>query len=45
MKITELAAWWGAIIATLMLLWDMYKWVRSGPIINVSVSPNYATIW
>jgi len=40
MKITELAAWWGAIIATLVLLWDMYKWERSGPIINVSASPN-----
>jgi len=25
MKITDLAAWWGAIIATLVLLWDMYK--------------------
>ena len=40
MEITEIAAWWGAIIATLVLLWDMYKWERSGPIINVSASPN-----
>jgi hypothetical protein len=43
MKITDLAAWWGAIIATLVLLWDMYKWKRSGPIINVSVSIDMQT--
>jgi len=40
MKITDLVAWWGAIIATLVLVWDMYKWKRSGSIINVSASPN-----
>jgi len=44
MKITELAAWWGAIIATLVLVWDMYKWKRSGPIINVSASPGMKTV-
>jgi hypothetical protein len=43
MKATEIAAWWGAIIATLVLAWDMYKWKRSGPIINVSASPNMQT--
>ena len=40
MKLTEIAAWWGASIATLLLFWDIYKWKRSGPIINVSASPN-----
>lgn len=40
MKLTEIAAWWGAFIATLLLFWDIYKWKRSGPIINVSASPN-----
>jgi len=45
MKITELAAWWGAIIATLVLLWDMYKWERSGPIINVSASFHYKSLF
>jgi len=44
MEITYLAAWWGAIIATLLLVWDMYKWKRSGPIINVSASPNMETV-
>ena len=40
MELTEIAAWWGAFIATLLLFWDIYKWKRSGPIINVSASPN-----
>jgi hypothetical protein len=40
MKITDIAAWWGAFIATSLLLWDVYKWKRSGPIISVSASPN-----
>lgn len=25
------AAWWGALIATIVLLFEFYKWVRSGP--------------
>ena len=44
MKITDWAAWWGAIIATLVLVWDMYKWKRSGPIINVSASLGIKTV-
>lgn len=40
MELTKIAAWWGAVIATLLLGWDIYKWKRSGPIINVSVSSN-----
>jgi len=43
MKATEIAAWWGATIATLVLAWDIYKWKRSGPIVNVSASPNMET--
>jgi len=44
MKVTDLANWWGAFIATLVLVWDMYKWKRSGPIINVSASPGIKTV-
>jgi hypothetical protein len=40
MNATEIAAWWGAIIATLVFAWDIFKWNRSGPIINVLASPN-----
>ncbi len=25
------AAWWGALIATIVLLFDFYKWAKSGP--------------
>lgn len=25
------AAWWGALIASIVLLFDFYKWARSGP--------------
>jgi len=28
-------AWWGAIIATLVLIWDLIKWLRSGANIKV----------
>ncbi len=38
--ITEIAAWWGAIIATTILLWDIYKWKTSGPRVGVEVFPN-----
>jgi len=40
MNVTGLAAWWGAIIATLVLAWDIYKWMRSGPILVVTTSSN-----
>ena len=43
MKATDLAAWWGAIVASLILIWDIYKWKRSGPIVRVSASPNMRT--
>ena len=35
MSATEAAAWWGAAIATLVLIWDVYKWRRSGPQVRV----------
>ena len=41
--ITNIAAWWGAAIATSVLIWDIYKWTHSGPIINVTASPNMKT--
>lgn len=40
MNATTLAAWWGALVATVVLAWDVYKWKKSGPIINVTTSPN-----
>ena len=37
---TEIAAWWGAGVATIVFAWDIYKWVRTGPIIKVSTATN-----
>lgn len=41
---SDWAAWWGAIVATAVLVWDVIKWRRSGPIIRMSVSGNMQTI-
>ncbi len=43
MKITEIAAWWGAIVATVVFLWDIYKWRKSGVVLRVTASPNMQT--
>ena len=43
MKPTEIAAWWGAIVATLIFAWDIFKWKRSGAIISINASPNMKT--
>ena len=41
---TDIVAWWGAIIATSVLLWDIYKWKTSGPKLRMMVSGNMKTI-
>jgi hypothetical protein len=28
---TDIVAWWGAIVATIVLVWDVYKWKTAGP--------------
>lgn len=35
---TEIVAWWGAIVATVVLLWDIYKWKSAGPRIRFVVT-------
>jgi len=40
MEASEIAAWWGATVATMVLLWDVFKWKRSGPILTMSATPN-----
>lgn len=37
---TQIVAWWGAIIATTILLWDIYKWKKSGVDLRVRICPN-----
>lgn len=36
----DLVAWWGAILSTIVFLWDIYKWATSGAKVIISVSPN-----
>ncbi|MBA3003123.1 MAG: hypothetical protein FP813_04635 [Desulfurivibrio sp.] len=37
LKGIDIVAWWGAILATLVLIWDIYKWKTSGPKIRFVV--------
>jgi hypothetical protein len=43
MSITDFAAWWGAVIATLVILWDIYKWRHAGPNVSLNIRPNMFT--
>lgn len=42
-NLTSFVAWWGAVVATLVFLWDIYKWAKSGPRVVVSARPNMKT--
>ncbi len=44
MTATEIAAWWGAIVATLVFLWDIYKWKTRGPRLSMRLSPHMVVI-
>ena len=41
---SDWAAWWGAITASGVLAWDIYKWRKSKSNIRVSASPNMQTL-
>ena len=34
---TDIAAWWGAITATVVICWDVYKWIMSGARVRIEV--------
>ncbi|UJJ51997.1 MULTISPECIES: hypothetical protein [Rhodanobacter] len=40
MTASDIAAWWGASIATAVLGWDIYKWATSGKRLSVRAQPN-----
>jgi hypothetical protein len=40
MEASDIAAWWGAGLATIVLGWDIYKWFTSGARLFVKVQPN-----
>lgn len=40
MELSEIAAWWGATVATLVFAWDVFKWRNEGPKLDVRLAPN-----
>ena len=43
MTASDVAAWWGAILATGAVLFDFYKWRKAGPQITLSAMPDMET--
>lgn len=41
---TDIVAWWGAVIATFVFSWDVYKWLHAGPKLRTSVRSNMKTL-
>lgn len=39
-KASDYAAWWGAIVASLALIWNVVVAIRSGPKVIVTATPN-----
>jgi len=37
---THLIAWWGALTGTSVLIWDVLKWVKSGPKLKIRIQPH-----
>lgn len=37
-------AWWGAIVSTVVFVWDIYKWKTDGAKLNVQLAPNMQSI-
>ena len=44
MEASVVAAWWGAIVASIVLLWDIFKWVTKGAHVIVNAAPNMQTV-
>jgi len=44
MEASVVAAWWGAIVASIVLLWDIFKWATKGARVSVNAIPNMQTV-
>jgi len=44
MSPTSIVAWWGAILSTIVFLWDIYKHRTAGPKLRFTVQTGMGTI-
>jgi hypothetical protein len=44
MEASVVAAWWGAIVASIVLLWDIFKWLTKGARVLIHAKPNMQTL-
>jgi len=44
MSPTSIVAWWGAILSTIVFLWDMYKHNTAGPKLRFTVQTGMETL-
>jgi hypothetical protein len=44
MDTTTIVAWWGAVLSSVVFLWDIYKWWTAGPKIRFSVQSGMESI-
>ena len=40
MSDVEFLAWWGAVVSTIVLAWDIYKWKTAGAKLKITASTN-----
>ena len=38
LRLTDILAWWGAVVATLVLMWDIHKWRKRGAEVTVEAT-------
>ncbi len=41
---TIYVAWYAAAVSTIVLLWDIYKWMKSGPKLNIKAKPDMTRV-
>ncbi len=41
---TEIVAWWGAVLATVVFIWDIYKWSAAGLKLRISVQTGMTSV-
>ncbi len=35
--VSDYAAWWGAVISTLVFIWEVFKWIHRGPLVKLDM--------